>query len=104
MVKLTITLSRKDDMGFEAFREYYEEEHAPLAAQLPGLQEYTVTFPFEPEEAPYDAVAELYFEDGEALGKAFGSELGEEVQADAANFADVESMRQFAGEEVDCLE
>jgi len=96
---MLILIPRKGDMSFEEFREYYEREHAPLAAELPNLRKYVVDFPTDPSESPYDAVAELYFEDVGDLGAAFESETGEAVQADAAEFIDRENQRTMIVEE-----
>ena len=101
MTKLAITLSRSVDRSFDEFREYYLEEHAPLAADLPGLERYTVSFPANPESASYDALAELSFPDAETMSAAFDSELGREVAADAETFADMDAAKRVVlGEEV----
>jgi hypothetical protein len=42
---------------------------------------------------------ELYFEDMDALAEAFDSELGQAVQADAAEFADVDAGETLYVEE-----
>jgi uncharacterized protein (TIGR02118 family) len=45
MLKLTFLMKRKPGMSPEAFRHYYENQHAPLAARLcPGLVRYTRTY------------------------------------------------------------
>lgn len=99
MTKLAITLRRREGTSFEEFREYYREEHAPLAADLPGLERYTVSFPSDPESASYDALAELYFPDGEAMAAAFDSDLGREVAADAETFADMDAAERVVLDE-----
>ncbi|UIP00782.1 EthD family reductase [Halobaculum sp. CBA1158] len=99
MTKLAITLRRRDDATFEEFREHYLEEHAPLAADLPGLERYTVSFPNDPDDASYDALAELYFADDEAMAESFASEIGREVTADAETFADMDAAERVVLEE-----
>lgn len=99
VTKLAITLSRADGTTFEEFKQYYLEEHAPLAADLPDVQRYTVSFPDDPESASYDALAELYFPDADAMATSFGSELGREVTADAATFADMDAAERVVLEE-----
>ncbi|GAA0191527.1 EthD family reductase [Halobaculum roseum] len=99
MTKLAITLRRGEDMSVEEFREYYREEHAPLAADLPGLERYSVSFPADPESASYDALAELYFPDDETMAAAFDSELGREVTADAETFADMDAAERVVLDE-----
>lgn len=99
MIKMVIFVPRQEDMTHEEFREYYRQDHAPLAEGLPNLRKYVVDFPTNPGDAPYDAIAELYFEDMGGLGAAFESETGQEVQADAANFIDQEAQRTMIVEE-----
>lgn len=99
MIKLAITLRRGDDWTFEEFKRYYTEEHAPLAADLPNLERYTVSFPADPESASYDALAELYFPDAEAMAESFETEVGREVTADAETFADMDAAERVVLEE-----
>lgn len=86
MIKLVEFLERDPDLTHEEFVEYWLDEHADLAAELPGLKGYRTSVPTDPESAPYDGVLEFYFEDQAALGAAFESETGEAVLADAAEF------------------
>jgi uncharacterized protein (TIGR02118 family) len=88
MVKIVEFLHRKDGLSHEEFVERWRGEHGDLAKQLPGLQYYSTSVPTDPEKAEYDGVLELGFEDMEALGAAFESEIGREVEADAEEFLD----------------
>ncbi|USZ67941.1 EthD family reductase [Halorussus salilacus] len=89
-VKLVDLLVRKDGLTHEEFVEYWTGDHADLAEQLPGLRKYVTSVPKDPEKAGYDGLLELYFDDTAAIGEAFESEIGQEVQADAANFVDMD--------------
>lgn len=93
MVKMVVLLVRKDSLSYEQFRTYWEEEHAPLVEELPGVQRYVTSHPTDPEKSAYDGVAEVYFEDIESLGAAFDTEAGDALLADAEEFSD-----QDAGE------
>ena len=88
MAKMIILLVRDESLTHEEFAERLREEHVPIAEDLPGLVEYRTSLPNDPERSAYDGVSELYFENG-AMGEAFDSEVGREVQADAAEFMDV---------------
>jgi len=89
MIKMVDLLVRRDEYSHEAFVERWQGEHADLAKDLPGLRRYETSVPADPERADFDGVLELYFEDVDALNAAFASEVGEAVQADAAEFVDV---------------
>lgn len=106
MRKVVNLLVRKDDMTHEEFETYWLEEHAPMAESLPGVRQYSTSVPANPEKAAYDGIAELYLEAGVSVGEVFGSDAGERIQADTANFLDddasdlliVEETVQFSDE------
>ena len=51
MQKAVNLLVRRDDMTHEEFVEYWLDEHADLAAGLPGLKGYRTSVPTDPETA-----------------------------------------------------
>jgi len=107
MIKLVEFLHRKDGYSHEEFAERWQGDHADLAKQLPGLEYYSTATPTDPERADYDGVLELGFADVAALGAAFDSEVGERLQADAAEFVDVGAGPRMIVEEtvhVDAVE
>lgn len=83
MIRVTVLYDQPDDPA--AFDKYYSETHIPLAKQLPGLLRYTVSRGLRDKQ--YYLVAELDFESQEAVGAAFGSEIGKQTAADVENFA-----------------
>jgi uncharacterized protein (TIGR02118 family) len=89
MIKLVEMLHRAEGYSHEEFVERWQGEHAEIAKELPGLQYYSTSVPTDPEKAEYDGVFELGFEDMAALGQAFESDVGQELQEDAAEFVDV---------------
>lgn len=88
--KMLILGQRREDMSHEECIEYMEEEHVPLAKELPGLRRYTTSIPLNPDEAGYDEVAQLWFDSPREMSAAFESETGQELQRDAANFLKAE--------------
>jgi len=99
MVKMVQLLVKRDDYSHEEFVQRWRGEHADMARDLPGLRKYVTAVPNDPERSSHDGVAELYFEDMDALAEAFDSELGQAVQADAAEFADVDAGETLYVEE-----
>lgn len=101
MFKLVQLLTRDPDLSHDEFATRWHGEHAELAEQLPNLRKYTVSNPTRPEHSEYDGVAELYFESENAMKAAFSSEVGQELSADVAEFADMEeSPTLYVNEDV----
>jgi uncharacterized protein (TIGR02118 family) len=75
-----------DPQGFD---RYYNENHIPLAKQLPGLLRYTVSRNITPlgGDAKYYLIAELDWESTGAMQAAFASEIGKQTAADVPKFA-----------------
>lgn len=71
-----------------AFESYYRETHAPLAAKVPGLRQYTHGRCSALEGAPvHHYFARLVFDTADDRAAALGSaEMGAAVQ-DVPNFA-----------------
>lgn len=100
LTKAVFLLNRADDVDHEEFRRHWQEEHAPIAVEgVPDLLKYTISFPDRPDEAPYDGMAELYFENREAASEALDSPAMREATADVPNFADPDDVLQLVVDE-----
>ncbi len=67
-----------------AFEEFYQQVHGPMAPRVPGVQKLELSLADEGvagDPSPFYRVAEMYFHDREAMGRATRSaewaELGE---------------------------
>lgn len=95
MIKMIAVVKRKDGMGREEFNKYWLEVHAPLEKKWPGLKKYIISTVIgvpgggEPE---YDGVAELWFEDEDALKKALESRERQISREDFLKFVGKASM------------
>lgn len=89
MISVVEFLVREDGYDHEEFVERWRGEHADLAQDLPGLQYYSTAVPTDPDAVEYDGVLELGFESEAALNEAFESDVGQDVQEDAAEFVDL---------------
>ncbi|HWM49000.1 MAG TPA: EthD family reductase [Xanthobacteraceae bacterium] len=72
-----------------AFKRYYEGEHIPLAAQLPGIRSIRFGYgeALGPEAPPQFCVFEAEFDSREAMQEAMTSALGQQVAADVPNYS-----------------
>ena len=70
--KILLFMKRRPGMSFEAFKDYYENHHAPLCAKYSsGVSRYMRRFltpqpnpeTGESGELPFDVITELWFED-----------------------------------------
>jgi len=102
----SILLTRRSDVSHDAFRDYWFDEHLPLVEEMPGLVRYTTTLPTDPQNAEFDGIADLYFDDVDALWASAGRETDAydpdhpdqvAVRRDATAFLDLDALRQFVG-------
>ncbi len=110
LYKHSAFLVRKEGMSHEAFREYWEHEHTPLATDIEGVVRYHTVYPTDPENAEFDGVAELYFESLDDLHDALGSpgsrdydptkEVAAAARADVDNFLAIEERPRLIGREI----
>jgi uncharacterized protein (TIGR02118 family) len=82
MLKVVSLLKRAEGLSKEEFATWVVEDHLEFAKKLPGLRRYTVNVAVA-EDAPYDAVNELWFDDEAARAAAFASDDGKAAAGDA---------------------
>lgn len=100
MHRLTVSYSAPADADIfdgEAFDADYHAGHVPLASKMPGLRRFVLSHPrpLGPGEAPY-LVAELWFDDVEALKAAQRSSEGAAAAADAARLVQKHGIAAMA--------
>jgi uncharacterized protein (TIGR02118 family) len=104
--KILLFMKRRPGMTMEAFEDYYENRHAPLAMKYgSGIARYVrryLTPQPNPEfnetgELPYDVVTELWFEDEKVYRGTVEylstSIMPDDVVADEANLFDRPKIR-----------
>jgi uncharacterized protein (TIGR02118 family) len=117
MIKLVFCLRRRDDLSREEFQRYWFEQHGPLVrshADTLGIRRYVQVHSIDdgislavagPRSSPlpYDGVAELWFDDLEALAAAGstdeGRAAGAALLADERTFIDLERSPLLLAEE-----
>ena len=109
MYKHVALLVRQDDMTHEEFVDYWQTNHTPIAREIEGVTRYQTVLPTDPENAEFDGIAELYFEDLDKLYDALGSEgsrdydpdkgKAKEAREDVNNFLAIDERPRFIGEE-----
>lgn len=99
MIKVIGLLKRRADLTHAQFSDYWFSKHAPLGQRIAPrdalsaryVQNHALTMK-SGGEAPYDAVAELCFEDAAAMKRWidwYNSDSGKPLRDDELNFMDV---------------
>lgn len=107
MVKMIITLMRREGMSRQAFKDYRRDVHAPLLFALPEAAKYirrfVVSYPVPAPEFPgpsYDAVIEAWFDSIDDLNALYFSEnFLTKVDPDHVNFIDLANVGRIISEE-----
>ncbi|HEY9281094.1 MAG TPA: EthD domain-containing protein [Eoetvoesiella sp.] len=94
MIKSISLLSRKEGISHEEFMQHWIEKHAPLAHAVPGLRRYLQSHimeeRFRPDiptiEGEVDGIAELWYDNLDALKKANQSPEAKRLHEDGATF------------------
>jgi len=103
MIKLVYCINKKSSLTDEEFFDYWENVRGPIGARIPRLrklvQSRRLTVPGDRHRHDYDGMAELWFDDMEALLTARQSPEWKASTADEANFIDHNNVAYFVSEE-----
>jgi uncharacterized protein (TIGR02118 family) len=103
MVKIVIFFKRKAGMSVEAFQEHWRTIHADIIVRLPGIRRYvqnaTLASGYRKGEPAFDAVAESWFDDTQAMKALARAPEYAKVLADEPNFIDAASMGSIITDE-----
>jgi len=90
MLRVHIWLRKKDGMTAEEFTDYWLNAHAPIARDgYENLTSYIVSLVTrvpEGQEAPYDGIAELTWDDRDGFKADMASEAADRSTEDLATF------------------
>jgi uncharacterized protein (TIGR02118 family) len=105
MIKVVYCISKKPGLSDEAFFDYWQNIHGPIAIRLPGLrrlvQSRALRLPGDVRSGDFDGMAELWFDDVEALLAARQSPAWQASTEDEANFIDHSRVAYFVSGEVE---
>jgi uncharacterized protein (TIGR02118 family) len=96
MVRVHVWLRKKEGMSAEEFRDYWVNRHGPIAGEgYEHLQGYTldvVTRVPQGQEAPYDGVAVLTWDDREGFSADMKSDAARRATEDMQNFTSASGL------------
>ena len=103
MIELVYCITKKPGLTDEEFFRYWKDVHGPLGSRIPGLrklvQSRRLTIAGDRHASDYDGLAELWFDDAEALLAARRSPEWRASTEDEANFIDHNKVAYFVAEE-----
>jgi hypothetical protein len=89
---------RRPELTRDAFRDYYENRHVPLAIQHVRFTKYVRNHLVAPSKAEFDVVSEFWLIDPKDAMSLDKSPAGEILRADADKFVGPERFRAIAEE------
>ncbi|MEM7466782.1 MAG: EthD family reductase [Pseudomonadota bacterium] len=103
MIKVVSAFKRNKNLSVAEFQTYWLESHAPIVEQLPGVlryvQNHTRVSGYKKGEPAVDGVAELWFENTNALRKLIGSAELDAVKNDHPRFMDMSNYHEVVTED-----
>ena len=103
VIKLVYCFKRKPGLPEDQFREHWHTVHAPIGARIPGLrglvQSAALRDPRDIRPPDFDGMAELWFDDVEALFRARESSVWVENREDQERFIDLSNTVYLLTEE-----
>ena len=103
MVKLVYCFARNPDLTLEEFASYWRDVHGPIAARIPGIRRLVQSVAVHDSKdafpPSFDGMAELWFDDLEALVRARSSPEWQASTADEEHFIDRRRTAYFVSNE-----
>lgn len=103
MIKVVSVLQRKAGMGVEDFQRHWLHQHGEIVSRLPGLRRYvqshTLLGGYRNGNPAADGLAELWFDDSNALRALANTSQIRAVLADEPNFVDMARFIQVHTED-----
>jgi len=105
MIKSVSLLTRKSGLSHEDFVKHWYEIHAPLAHAVPGVRRYVQSHilaertrsDIPTSEVEIDGIAELWYDDQNAMERANATPEAQRLHADGALF--IGRIKSFVVEE-----
>ena len=103
MIKLVYCITKKAGLTDEEFFRYWKDIHSPIGIRIPGVrklvQSHRRNVPEDKHKPDFDGMAELWFDDAEALLAARQSPEWKASTDDEVNFIDHSQVAYFVSEE-----
>ncbi len=105
MIKVCELVQRRPGMTVEEFQVHWRDVHGPIVAAIPGLRRYVQSHPllggYRRGPLPYDGLAELWFDDKEALRSIATTDAFAAAKVDEPNFIDTASLIELVVDDIE---
>ena len=96
MLKQITYFKKRDDLDHDSFRAHWRDAHAAIVCELPGIRRYVQNHIVEPFGDPalmqIDGIAEVFFDDIDAMRANKGHPALDAIRADEPKFFDTDTM------------
>ena len=103
MLKQITYFKKRADLSPTDFETHWRTRHADIVCELPGLRRY-VQNRVTAAEAAFDGIAEVWFDDIDAMRANAGHPALDRIRADEANFIDLDTMGSIIAEPATVLD
>lgn len=100
MLKQVTIFKKRPDLAADAFEEHWRTRHADVVCELPGLRRYVQNHMAARGGDQVDGIAEVWFDDIDAMRANAGHPALDAIRADERNFIDVDTMEAIIAEPV----
>jgi uncharacterized protein (TIGR02118 family) len=102
LIKTIGLMPRRPDVSRAAFRDHYENRHAPLALKHFPFVKYVRNHVVEslPDPVGFDCLSEFWVEDVALIHALMGSDIGEMMREDERRFADQPRIAPAVADEI----
>ena len=97
MLKQVTIIKKRTDLSADAFEEHWRTRHAEVVCELPGLRRYVQNHMAAASEG-VDGIAEVWFDDVDAMRANVGHPALDAIRTDERNFIDVDTMESIIAE------
>jgi uncharacterized protein (TIGR02118 family) len=109
MIKVLSLLTRKPEISHEQFVKHWLDIHGPLALSVPGIRRYVQSHIFGTRkradiaeiDVEVDGIAELWYDDQEALARAAATPEMKRLTDDGARF--IGRIKSYVVEEIEII-
>ena len=103
MLKQITYFKKRTDLLRTDFETHWRTRHAEVVCELPGLRRYVQNH-VTAAEAAFDGIAEVWFDDIDAMRANAGHPALDRIRADEANFIDLDTMGSIIAEPATVLD